>query len=87
MFPLLSKAIALPLSDPEPPNQVLNNRALPEEFSFVTKPSRPPPIVFCAALVLGKFVEYVHPVTATFPEASTAIPKARSSPLPPRYVA
>ena len=66
-------------------------RLLPEASIFVIKASdgyaeEPPAWLPNMGETVGKSVEIAAPVIYAFPEASTAISKAPSKSLPPRYV-
>ena len=61
--------------------------AEPAALSFVTKTSNEPLCtVSKAPAVVGKLPLLVSPVMYALPPLSTAIPKPRSEPLPPRNV-
>src|SRR5438128_1264227 len=86
-LPALSSTMREASSLPLPPRYVENSRLEPSGVSFVTNASYVPPAkLVWKALVTGKFNELVKPLMIAWPCPSTAMPCARSSPLPPRYV-
>src|SRR3954466_13000923 len=58
----------------------------PVALSSVTKMSCGPLMADWKALKVGKSADWVVPPTYAFPAASTASPRATSTPDPPRYV-
>ncbi|PYQ56355.1 MAG: hypothetical protein DMF58_20990 [Acidobacteria bacterium] len=84
-LPALSIAMSVASSTLLPPMNVEYTSDEPPEFSFETNTSRgPPPNTGCKAFAVGKSVDPAKPATYAAPLASTAIPKPRSSPVPPR---
>src|SRR2546428_9931984 len=73
-------------SKPPPPRYVEYSSAEPVASSLATKASKPPAFAGWAAAAVGKFSDAVMPETTVFPAASTPMPHASSSSLPPRNV-
>ncbi len=58
---------------------------MPEALSFVTNASETPlRLVSMAPVAVGKSVDWIVPVTYALPAESTAMPKPKSAPAPPR---